>query len=64
MGMFFRCGALSVCASLFLVCLHVSLMALELGKGLFAVYSARYVLSMSAVAGFSLIDRELCPLHP
>lgn len=63
-GMFFRCGCLSVSASLFLVCRHVSDMALLFGNGLFFVYSVRYVLSISAVVALSLMLRELCPLHP
>jgi hypothetical protein len=37
---------------------------LEFGNGLFAVYVARYVLSISAVFCLSLNERELWPLHP
>jgi hypothetical protein len=39
-------------------------MLFEFGNGLFPLYFARYVLSISAVCGFNLIDLELCPLHP
>jgi len=39
-------------------------MRLAIGNGLFPVYLLRYALSMSAVFGHSLIERELCPLHP
>jgi len=62
--MFLSCGWLRVCASRFRALCHISLIDLELGNGLFVVFLARYVLSISAVCVLSLNERELCPLHP
>jgi hypothetical protein len=46
------------------VFLQYSPMFLDVGNGLFAVYFARYILSMCAVCCLSLNERELCPLQP
>ena len=63
-GIFLSSGCWSFLAKLFRVLLHIFPMYIASGNGFSVVYLFRYCLSISAVSGFSLKLRDLCPLHP